>query len=383
MEMNGPAPDGAPPNPRPGRLTAARKLIAGVGLDALLVASPENRRYFSGFTARDDALTEASGFLLISAGAARLLTDFRYREWAAAEAPDFEVTIYTAGLAKLLPELLESLSCRRLGFEAAYLSVSLYNRLVGAVQEAGREVEWLPQEALLEPLREVKEAGEVAAIRRSLALSEQVIGEAGEFLAPGRSEGEVAWFIERRLRELGAEAPAFPPIVAAGRNAARPHHHPDSTLLAPGDPVIIDMGARLAGYCSDISRTFCVGEPDARFKEIYSLVRQAQARAETGIKAGMTTDAADALAREVIAAAGYGEAFGHSLGHGVGLAVHERPSLSPYKERATILPAGAVATVEPGIYLPDWGGVRLEDMILVTADGADILNTDRNFYRFA
>jgi len=373
----------APSAPSPDRLAAARNLLAAADLDALLVSSPENRRYLSGFTARDDALNESSGFLLLSSRSAYLLTDFRYREWAAAEAPDFDLVIYTAGLSKLLPDLLASLSCRRLGFETPYLSFSLYHRLTEAVAGAGLQMEWIPQETLLEPLREVKDAAEVTAIRRALALSEKVMAEVAEYLTPGRTEAEVAWFIERRLRELGAEAPAFDPIVAAGTNAARPHHHPGDHVIQTGEPVIIDMGARLAGYCSDISRTFYVGgEPDAKFREVYTLVRRAQMQAEGGIKAGMLSSDADALAREVIGAAGYGDAFGHSLGHGVGLAVHERPSLSPYKDRATVLPAGAVATVEPGIYLPDWGGVRLEDMILITAAGADILNTDRNFYLF-
>jgi Xaa-Pro aminopeptidase len=188
--------------------------------------------------------------------------------------------------------------------------------------------------------------------------------------------------IELGLRDAGAQGPSFPPMVAYGTNSARPHHDPGERRLQSGEPVIIDMGAVYQGYCSDMTRTFFLGEPDARFKEIYSIVRLAQHKAEAGIKAGLMSDAADGLAREVIEAAGYKEAFGHSLGHGVGLAVHENPSLSPMKERAVALEAGMVATVEPGIYLSDWGGVRLEDMILVQADGAQVLNEDRNFYQF-
>jgi Xaa-Pro aminopeptidase len=191
----------------------------------------------------------------------------------------------------------------------------------------------------------------------------------------------VAWEIERRLREAGAAGLAFPPIVAAGPNSARPHHHPGDYQIREQEPIIIDMGGRVGGYCADLTRTLILGEPPARFREIYALVRRAQAKAEAGLKAGMESLAGDALARDLIVKAGFGEAFGHSLGHGVGLAVHEAPSLSPVKERSTVLQAGSIVTVEPGIYLPDWGGVRLEDLALITDDGLEVLNR-LGFYEF-
>jgi len=200
-------------------------------------------------------------------------------------------------------------------------------------------------------------------------------------LAPGQTESRVAWGIERGLREGGAEALAFAPIVAAGENSARPHHQPGDHVIQAGEPIIIDMGARLNGYCADITRTYILGPPDEQFQKIYSLVRRAQARAEAELQAGMDSLAGDALAREVIAGAGYGEAFGHSLGHGVGLAVHEAPSLSPVKERSTVLKAGSIVTVEPGIYLPEWGGVRLEDLVKIGPDRAEVLN-HLGFYEF-
>jgi Xaa-Pro aminopeptidase len=169
--------------------------------------------------------------------------------------------------------------------------------------------------------------------------------------------------------------------VAAGPNAARPHHHPGDYIIQEQEPIIIDMGARLRGYCADLTRTVILGEPTARFREIYTTVRRAQVAAEAGLKAGMESLAGDALARDIIVQAGFGEAFGHSLGHGVGLAVHEAPSLSPVQERSTVLKAGSIVTVEPGIYLSGWGGVRLEDMVLIQPGRAEVL-TRLGFYEF-
>ena len=190
---------------------------------------------------------------------------------------------------------------------------------------------WQPLEGLVEGLRQRKTGAELAIMRRALTLTETVMRQVAGELAPGQTERQVAWEIEKRLREGGAEGLAFPPIVAAGPNSARPHHHPGDYPLKTGEPIIIDMGAKIDGYCADMTRTFIIGPADEHFRKIYSLVRQAQARAEAGLKAGMDSLAGDALAREVIAAAGYGEAFGHSLGHGVGLAVHETPNLSPVR----------------------------------------------------
>ena len=364
------------------RLTETRRLLQDASLDGLLIACPENRRYLSGFTATDNHINESSGFLLITQENAYLLTDFRYRDWAAAEAPLFEIQIYTRGLAKMLPELLTQVKGGRLGFESLYLTYYSYQKIVQEAEAAGLQVVWQPVEDLVEKQRVIKDQEEIKLITKSLSITEKVIGEVGSLLRPGLAEKEVAWMIEQGLRAAGAEGPSFPPMVAYGTNSARPHHDPGERRLKTGEPVIIDMGAAYQGYASDMTRTFILGEPDAKFKEIYTLVRQAQAKAETGIKAGIMSDAADGLAREIIDAAGYKEAFGHSLGHGVGLAVHENPSLSPVKERAVALQAGMITTVEPGIYLSDWGGVRLEDMILVQADGALVLNQDRNFYQF-
>jgi Xaa-Pro aminopeptidase len=339
-------------------------------VDALLVSGPENRRYLSGFTAGDPDW----GLLLVTGAEAVLLTDFRYQLWAQQEAREFEVLIYSTSLADTLAELLKKLRVRALGFEAGYLSFRQYQRLTKAVADAGLEVEWRPLENVVEDLREVKTPEELALMRRALELTETVLQQVAAELFPGMTEQVVAWEIEKRLREGGAEGLAFPPIVAAGANSARPHHHPGDYPLKRGEPIIIDLGAKVEGYCADLTRTFILGEADEQFRKIYSLVRRAQERAERDLKAGMESLAGDALAREVIAGAGYGEAFGHSLGHGVGLAVHETPSLSSVKERSTVLKAGSVVTVEPGIYLAGWGGVRLEDMAVLHPDRAEVLN---------
>jgi Xaa-Pro aminopeptidase len=250
------------------------------------------------------------------------------------------------------------------------------------VADTGLTVAWQPLEGLVEDLRQKKTEAELAIMRRALILTETVMRQVEGDLAPGLTERQVAWEIEKRLREGGAEGLAFPPIVAAGPNSARPHHHPGDYRLKAGEPIIIDMGARIDGYCADMTRTFIIGPADEQFRKIYSLVRRAQARAEAGLKAGMDSLAGDALAREVIADAGFGEAFGHSLGHGVGLAVHEAPSLSPAEARRCVLPAGCVVTVEPGIYLEGWGGVRLEDMVVLHPEGAEVLNTPGYFYEW-
>jgi Xaa-Pro aminopeptidase len=353
------------------RLEAVREHLGREGLDALLVSGPENRRYLSEFTAEDPDW----GLLLITREAALLLTDFRYQIWAQQEAGGFEVLIYTTSLADTLAELLRKHGVAHLGFESSYVSFRQYQRLTKAAAEANLEVEWRPVESVVESLREVKTPEELARMRRALELTEMVLQQVAAELFPGMTERAVAWEIEKRLREGGAEGLAFPSIVAAGPNSARPHHQPGDYPLRKGEPIIIDMGAKVDGYCADLTRTFILGEADEQFRKIYSLVRRAQARAEGELRAGMQSLAGDALARELIAGAGYGEAFGHSLGHGVGLAVHEAPSLSQVQERSTVLKAGSVVTVEPGIYLTGWGGVRLEDMAVLHPDRADVLNT--------
>lgn len=362
-------------DPHAARLAALRTKLAEGGLAALLISQPQNRRYLSGFRADDAALDESSGHLLITAEAALLLTDFRYAEEAAQEAPLFEVKVYRRGLAELLAELGDELAFDRLGFEADWLTYDAVKTLTDKLER----IKLSPTKGLTAGLRLIKSADEVAAMERSLAIIEEIMANLGDWLQPGKTEAEAAWFVFEQLAQRNA-TPAFPTIVAAGENGAKPHAVPGDRVIAQGEPIVVDAGAKLDGYCSDITRTFYLGEPDAKFKEVYSTVRRAQLAALAGIKPGLDATAADALAREVIAQAGYGEAFGHSLGHGVGLATHEGPSVGPV--RSAELTPGMIFTVEPGIYLPGWGGVRLEVMAHLTEQGLKRMGDLDLFYEF-
>jgi Xaa-Pro aminopeptidase len=235
-------------------------------------------------------------------------------------------------------------------------------------------------EDLVEQLRVVKEPGEIERIKASLALTENALAGVWELLAPGRNEKELAWEIERRIREGGGESVSFPPIVASGPHGALPHAVPTDREILLGEGVILDLGSKLNHYCSDMTRTWIAGTPPGCLKEIYCIVREAQLAAQEAIRAGKDSVEIDGVARDLIVKAGYGEQFGHGLGHGVGIAVHEKPGLR--KRNPTVLEENMVVTVEPGIYLPGVGGVRLENMVRVTATGCEILNRADLLYDF-
>lgn len=344
------------------RLERIRSRLSEAGLDWLLVSNPQNRRYLSGFTG-------SAGYLLISQEEAFLATDFRYYQQVQEQAPAFTLAKLQGGTVESLASILQQHVAEgaRLGFEAEHLTVSLYHKL----QEAVPGVEWAATQGLVEGLRAVKDAGELAAIRKAVALADEALEAVLPTLRPGMTEREVAWRLERYMRERGASKMAFDLIVASGPNGAKPHAVTTDRPLAAGEPIVIDMGCVVDGYCSDLTRTLVLGEPDGRFRELYDLVRRAQEAAEAGIRPGMSGREADALAREVIAAAGYKEEFGHSLGHGVGLEVHELPRLSALWEER--LEEGMVFTVEPGVYIPGWGGIRIEDIAVLRADGPEVL----------
>ena len=363
------------------RLGHLRRMLDEQQLDAFLVAVPENRYYLSGYGAGDSQLTESSGYLLITGSKQYLLTDFRYQEEAADEAPDYELLIYTNGLGETLAELFSELPVERLGVEAHYLTMTKYREVEEALKRARPAAELVSVEEVVERLRLIKEPEEIEKIKASLALTEQVLADglaepwrlAGRKRKwPGRSNGGI--------REGGGEAVSFPPIVASGPNAALPHAVPTERRIAAGEPVILDLGSRLNHYCSDMTRTWIAGTPDRKLKEIYRIVREAQLAAQDFIGAGKDSVAVDAVARDVITKAGYGEQFGHGLGHGVGLAVHEKPGLR--KQKGMILEENMVVTIEPGIYLPGYGGVRLENMVRITSNGCELLNQQDLFYRW-
>jgi len=360
------------------RLFHLRKTLEEQQIDAFLVAVPENRYYLSGYGAEDLHPTESSGYLMIIASKQYLLTDFRYREEAATEAPDYQLMIYSEGLGQTLSELFAELPVERLGVEPHYLSVTRYREVEEALKKSRPGANVIAVEEVVEQQRLLKEPDEIEKIKASLTVTESALARVWGNLATGRTEKEVAWEIERSIRENGAEAVSFPPIVASGPNAALPHAVPTDRGIAVGDPVILDLGSKLNHYCSDMTRTWIAGAPDAKLREIYRIVREAQLAAQDFIRAGKDSVEVDAVARDLIAKAGYGENFGHGLGHGVGLAVHEKPGLR--KQKGMILEENMVVTIEPGIYLPGFGGVRLENMVRITQNGCELLNRQTLFY---
>ena len=362
------------------RMAAIRRLLREQGLDGILISLPANRRYLSGFMPEDGQFGESSGSLFITGSDAFLLTDFRYELTAKAQAAYFNVRIYQRGLGRELAGLVKDSRLKKLGIESEGLLVYQKEALKAAL---GDSVELVSTRGLAAGLRKSKSALETWAMERSLGLMEGVLSGFMAADLAGKTERELALEITRATEDAGAEGPAFAPIVASGPNGAEPHAEPGPRVLNQGDPVIFDVGASLEGYASDISRTVVVGGPekaDDTFKKVYSVVRKAQLAAIEGIKPGMTGARADAIARKVIDDAGYGKRFGHSLGHGVGLMTHEAPSVGPNSE--DLLLPGMVFTIEPGVYLPGWGGVRLEQMVEMTTEGCRLLNRLDGFYDF-
>ena len=342
------------------RLERLHRLLDEKDLEALLVSHPDNRRYLSGFTG-------SVGLLLVSQERALLITDFRYVEQAGEEAPDFEVVRLDRDFVELLPHLAEEVGARRIAFEGEAVNVAQHRRW----QEAVAEVELVPQMGLIEGLREVKDEAELRLIREAVSLTDRALAYLLEVIAPGMSEREVAWKLEAFIHTHGAEGLAFPSIVASGPNAAKPHATPSERPLGTSEPIVLDLGARVHGYCSDMTRTIVIGPPDDKFREVHQAVLEAQLAALEALRPGMSGVEADRVAREALEASGYGDAFGHGLGHGVGLAVHEGPSASPRSQ--DVLRPGMTLTVEPGVYLPGWGGVRVEDLVVIGEGGAEIL----------
>lgn len=341
-------------------------------IDAVLISQPDNRRYLSGFTARDHGIEESSGALLVTAtGKAWLLTDSRY-QLQAEEETGLPVLVYRKGLVRLLARLLATIDCQRFAFESHYTLHSV--ALAYAELAEKRRITLIPVKGLVEAQRQVKSEAELSLIRHAVSLNETVFSRIYSELSTGMSETEVAMAIETAMHEAGAEGPSFATIVAAGSNSARPHAVPTTHRIKGTEPITIDMGLILNGYCSDMTRSFTLGPADDRYLTIHRTVRAAQLAGLAAIRPGIPMNHVDRAARKVIEEAGYGRYFGHSLGHGVGLAVHEAPSLSPRNRR--ILKAGMVVTVEPGIYIPGWGGVRLENMAVVRDGGAELLNHD-------
>ena len=362
------------------RIDRLRDILTEKEMDTFLVVVDENRRYLSGYTGEDTQFDESAGALIITADTLLLATDSRYDLQARNEAPLFEVVRYEKSLAAELPRLLAELKTSTIGFESVRLSYLQFEKIEQEIKKADLAVEMISTENIVEQLRICKSEPEIDVTRRALEIAESVFAQIVQILKPGMTEKELAWEMEKGMREAGAESLSFPSIVAAGTNAALPHAIPGDRKIKAGEPILFDWGARLDGYCSDISRTVVVGEPDATFHKVFQTVLDAQRYAIDAIRPGVSSKAVDAVARDYIDKQGFGGKFGHGLGHGTGLAIHEQPRLSPLKD--TTLESGMISTVEPGIYLSDWGGVRLENMIVVREDGAEVLNrTDPGQYQ--
>lgn len=311
--------------------------------------------------------------LLVPArGDVYLLTDFRFKLQAEKEVPWAEVIIYPKGALNLLGRLLPRLAVSLLAFESHYTLHFFADKMARALAKKGITI--VPTDGLIETMREIKDEEEIERLRQAVCLNEEVFLEIHRNLADYPTEIELALAIETTMRRRGAERPSFDTIVASGDRGALPHAVPGSSPIEKNGPLTIDMGLILNGYCSDMTRNLVPGKADKRYMKLHRLVRKAHLAGVAAIRAGVRCCDADRAARDVIADAGYGEYFGHSLGHGVGLAVHEEPRLSSRSNKK--LKAGMIVTVEPGIYLPGWGGIRLENMYVVRDDGCENLNSD-------
>ena len=375
------------------RFERLRDRLRDQQLDAFLVTNPENRRYLSGFTGHDSG-ADSAGALIVTPSEVVLITDGRYLEQAEREAPGLRLVKREGEFAPVAARTLRELGARRVGFEATHVTVALRDDLAealakpesaakgaGEAMSAGedQDKEVTPPVALVatrkvvEPLRAVKDEAEQAAIERAVAITDETFAYLCGWLKQGMTEKQVAQEIERYMREKGAEGVAFAPIVASGPNSSLPHAVPTDRVLEMGEPITIDMGAKYAGYCADLTRTVCLGEPSADTQAIYDAVLAAQEAAEKGLRPGLNGQQADALARDTLTARGYGEQFLHSLGHGLGLEIHENPRLSKFGAEHSLEPGMAV-TIEPGVYVAGQGGVRIEDTAIVTDDGVRVLS---------
>ncbi|HEY8581631.1 MAG TPA: Xaa-Pro peptidase family protein [Capillimicrobium sp.] len=343
------------------RLERLEARVAERELDLLLITGLVNVRWATGFTG-------SNGAAVVGGGTRLFVTDFRYLTQSAEQVPDFQREIASAdllaGVAKALPD-----GPLRLGFDDASMSVKTHAHLRDLLRD---DIELVGAGGLVEELRAIKDDEEIERVRAAAALADDALRAVLERGLVGRTEREVALDLEFEQRRRGAEAVSFSPIVAAGAHGALPHASPRDVAIEAGTLVVIDWGCQLDGYCSDCTRTFATGDLDPRDREIYDLVLEAQEAALAAVRSGPTGREVDAVAREIITAAGHGEHFGHGLGHGVGLEIHEGPRLSTTGEAA--LAAGQVVTVEPGVYVPGAVGVRIEDLVVVTEDGSDVLS---------
>ncbi len=359
------APEPAPMTPAAaiaGRVAALRTKLEAEKVDGMLIMRPENRAYISGFTG-------SSAFILVGAAEPVLITDFRYTEQAAGQCPGYKIVRHGHPPVNTIREQILAAGYKRLAFEKDYLTFSWHETL----REKMPEVELVPTEGLVEGLRSVKDASEIALIRHAAEIADAAFLKVLATAKVGMREADFAVELEYQMRKAGAEKNAFNIIAASGPRSSLPHGAASDRVIQDGDFLTVDWGAMYQGYCSDCTRTVVFGRADARQREIYGIVLEAQLATVDAVRAGLKGMEVDAVARNIIAGRGYGDNFGHGLGHGVGRAVHELPSMGSRSEN--VLVPGNVVTVEPGIYIPEWGGVRIEDLVVVTESGREILTS--------
>ncbi|MBY0096414.1 M24 family metallopeptidase [Mesobacillus maritimus] len=335
-----------------GKLQKIQNRIKELGLDGLLITSNYNRRYMTGFTG-------TAGAVLITTEKGLFITDFRYTEQAEKQCAGYEVVKQSGSIASEVAEQAKKMGLKRIGFEEDHVTFSAYK-----VFEKEIAAELIPVSGEIEKLRLIKDGTEIKILKEAADIADAAFKHILDFIRPGKTELQVSNELEFFMRSLGASSSSFDIIVASGFRSALPHGVASDKVIETGDFVTLDYGAYYKGYVSDITRTVAVGKPTDKLKEIYEIVLEAQLRGVNGIKPGLTGKEADALTRDYITEKGYGEYFGHSTGHGIGLEVHEGPGLSVKSD--IVLEKGMAVTVEPGIYIPGLGGVRIEDDIIIT-----------------
>lgn len=349
------------------RIEKAKSLLASQGVDAILVTNGTNRRYLTGFTADDHAVDELSGEVMITRDGVFLFAPSTNLPWAKSEAFDgVDVLPQERRWTDTIGNLIVEQGITNLGFEDATTSVQVYNQLLESVGD--HAVTFTPIGAVVDALRAVKSGDELQHLEKALQLTDQAFIAAERRMQVGMTEKQVADIVREELRSAGSDGESFDTIVASGPNAAKPHHAPGDRVIEEGEPIIIDMGALYQGYAGDLTRTVWFGQPSRQLVTIYGIVQAAFDACLAQVRPGMTGIELDAVARDLFAEHEMDQYFVHSLGHGLGLRVHEAPSASA-RSTDTLEP-GNVVTIEPGLYLPDWGGVRIEDVVVVTDDGA-------------
>ncbi len=351
------------------RHKAIRDAMNELKLDSLLLTHPADLAYLSNFTGDDSVgLITDKDFYLV--------TDFRYKEQAELEAGWLKTSLRDGKMADAVAKAVAEAQVGRIGFEANFTTFGQVMALDKAIKEAsnGKQVELVPLEDVLVNIRKIKDDHEIDLIRKSVALAEEAFDAIRDQIKPGQTESYLAGLLVFELRARGASDASFPPIVATGANSSLPHYRPTDVTVQKDQPLLFDFGALYKGYCSDLTRTFILGRASTRIKQIYKIVHEAQLAAIKFLRPGVTTMQADRVARDVIEKAGFLESFGHGLGHGIGRDIHELPTMRHTGGEEELRP-GMVVTVEPGIYLPGEGGVRIEDDVLITHSGCEVLSS--------